>query len=62
MQITIHTPTHRKITAQICSVRATVEERDGGWEDVCGACLCVWFVSVCEGGDLFALLFEFKYL
>lgn len=18
-----------------------------GWEDVCGACLCVWFVSVC---------------
>lgn len=28
---------------------------------MCGACLCVWFVSVCEGGDLFARPFEFKY-
>lgn len=28
----------------------TVEGAGGvvrGWEDVCGACLCVWFVSVC---------------
>lgn len=40
--------------ASLCADRTsdTVERVEGGemvkgWEDVCGACLCVWFVSVC---------------
>lgn len=39
--------------ATIFCHRHCQEERQwvGGWEDVCGACLCLWFVSVCVGGD-----------
>lgn len=35
-------------------------ETEGGGR-LCAARLCVQFVSVCEGGDSFAQLLEFKY-
>lgn len=60
MQITVYTSMQ---TVQIGSVTDTAEERNGGWEDVCVACLyvCLVCVCVCVGSDLFAWLFDPKY-
>lgn len=41
----------QKICNYILSKTLSRKQWVGRWEDACGACLCVWFVSVSVGGD-----------